>query len=176
MLVHAWRKHLQFSADRNRIEYLPGESKQAWRRRTMEHWGLMEWVVDTCNRFKVDRLLIEAKASGISAAQELQNRFGLQNWAVQLCPVQGDKVARALACQPTFSNLMVYAPARDWADMVIDEMAVFPKGKYKDLTDSSTQAIKHLRDCGLAQTDEETRAVDAVRVMHRPQPKALYPV
>lgn len=176
MLVHAWRKHLQFSADRALIEQLPRESKHAWHHRTMEHWGLMEWIVDSCNRFKVDRLLIEAKASGISAAQELRNRFGLQPWAVQLCPVAGDKVARALACQPTFSQQMVYAPARDWAQMVIDEMAVFPKGKYKDLTDSATQAIKHLRDKGFAQTDEEVRAQDAARVMHRPQPQALYPV
>jgi hypothetical protein len=32
----------------------------------------MEWVTDTCNRFKVDKLLIEAKASGISAARASQ--------------------------------------------------------------------------------------------------------
>ena len=29
----------------------------------------------------------------------------------------------------------------DLSDMVIDEMAMFPKGKYDDLTDSVTQAI-----------------------------------
>ena len=33
----------------------------------------MEWTKYTCERFKVDHLLIEAKASGMSAAQELQN-------------------------------------------------------------------------------------------------------
>lgn len=174
MLVHAWRKHLQFSGPR--IEWLPRETPQAYRRRTMETWGLMEWVNDTCNRFKVDKLLIEAKASGISAAQELRNRFGLQDWSVQLCPVKGDKVARALAVQPTFSQLLVYAPARDWAEMVIDEMAVFPKGKFLDLTDSATQAMKYLRDTGLAQTDDEVRAADADRVRHRSPLKAIYPV
>jgi hypothetical protein len=31
----------------------------------------MAWVMDTCTRHKVPKLLIEAKASGISAAQEL---------------------------------------------------------------------------------------------------------
>ena len=174
MLVHAWRKHLQFSGPR--IEYLPRESPAAHRRRTMETWGLMEWVNDTCNRFKVDKLLIEAKASGISAAQELGNRYGLQDWAVQLCPVKGDKVARALSVQPTFSQMLVYAPERDWSDMTISEMAVFPKGKYDDLTDSATQALKYLRGAGLLQTDDEVSAADADRVTHRSQPRALYPV
>ena len=153
MLVHAWRKHLQFSGPRLEIEV--GETKQAWVGRTQKTWGLMEWLKYTCERFKVDRLLIEAKASGMSAAQELSNRYGDLDFAVQLCEVSGDKYARALAAQATFSQMMVYAPAREWAEMVIDEMAVFPKGKYKDLTDSTTQAIKYVRDSGLLRTDRE---------------------
>jgi hypothetical protein len=35
---------------------------------------------------------------------------------------------------------MVYAPDRDWADLVITEMSIFPVGRYKDLTDSATQS------------------------------------
>jgi len=173
MLVHAWRKHLQFSGPRN--EQKPNESKEAWVRRTQSTWGLMEWVQYTCERFKVDRLLIEGKASGLSAGQELQNRYGRLDFAVQLCPVKGDKVARALAVQATFSQLMIYAPERDWAQMVIDEMAQFPLGKYDDLTDSATQALKYLRDTGMAETDHEVSAQEAERVMHRPRPKSLYP-
>jgi hypothetical protein len=38
-----------------------------------------------------------------------------------------------------------------------------------------TQALKYLRDVGLAQTDEETRDEENERVTHRPRPKALYP-
>lgn len=174
MMVHAWRKHLQFSGPR--LERQDGESKSAFLRRAQEDWGLIEWVEHTCTRFKVDRLLIEAKASGISAAQELRSRYGRQPWAIELCQVKGDKVARALACQATFSQLLVYAPARDWSEMVIDEMAVFPKGKFKDLTDSATQALKHLRDRGLAETDEEAHAAEMDGVMHKPQPKPLYQV
>jgi predicted phage terminase large subunit-like protein len=198
MLIHAWRKHLQFSGPRfERLAVdtiiggqrwpaetlLPGLPthvlnfrKASYKRRTMPKWGLMEWTEDTCNRFKIDRLLIEAKASGISAAQELGNRYGLQAWDVELCPVEGDKYARAIAAQPTFSQLMVWAPAREWSEMVIDEMAVFPKGKYRDLTDSATQAINYLRKIGLAQTDEEVSAEEVARVTHRPRPKAIYPV
>jgi predicted phage terminase large subunit-like protein len=181
MLVGAWRKHLQFSGPR--IARKIGESDVGYRQRTMEHWGLIEWVRDSCRKFKVDKLLIEAKASGISAAQELQNRYGREGYAVQLCPVSGDKVARALAVQATFANLIVYAPAFEWSDMfvdfaelVIDEMAVFPKGRYKDLTDSATQAIKSMRDWGLLQTDEEVTATENERVTHRPRQTAVYPV
>ena len=174
MLVHAWRKHLQFSAPP--IELKPRETRAAYKQRTSQTWGLMEWVHDTCIRFKADRLLIEAKASGISAAQELQNRWGIQDFAVQLCPVKGDKVARAYGVQPTFSQHLVYAPDRDWAEQVIEEMEVFPKGKYDDLTDSATQALKYLRDIGLARTDEEERFADYHRGLLKPKLRPLYPV
>lgn len=174
ILVHAWRKHLAFSGPR--VDRFPGESNEGFRRRTMPGWGLVEWVADTCNRFQVDKLLIEAKASGISAAQELRNRYGQQEWAIQLVQVKGDKVARALSAQPTFSQGMVYAPVRDWSELVIDEMCVFPKGKHDDLTDSATQAINYLRTCGILETDEDVAAAEREPIMHRGNKmQALYP-
>jgi phage terminase large subunit-like protein len=36
--------------------------------------------------------------------------------------------------------------------MVINEMEVFPKDRYDDLTDSTTQAIRYLRDNSLLRT------------------------
>jgi hypothetical protein len=54
---------------------------------------------------------------------------------------------------------MVYAPDRDWADLVITEMSMFPVGRY---------------DVGLAETDEEEQQVKIGTVMHRPRPKRLY--
>ena len=158
MLVHAWRKHLEFSGPR--LSQAANESKGQWIVRTQPSWGLLEWVKHTCERFKVDNLLIEAKASGMSAAQELQNRYGRLDFGVKLCPVKGSKEARALAAQPTFSQLLVYAPARDWAEDVISEMESFPMHKYDDLTDSATQAVKFMRDNGLLNTDEEARAIE----------------
>lgn len=172
--LSAWRKRLRFRGPT--IERLKDESDFMYRRRSQQHWGLVEWTVDTCRRFKVDRLLIEAKASGISAAQELERQHGREGWAVQLMQVKGDKVARALAVQATFSQGMVYAPIRDWSEMVIDEMAVFPMGKFKDLTDLTTQAIKHLRDVGLAQSDEEENYAVHEEARLRSKPRPLYPV
>jgi predicted phage terminase large subunit-like protein len=198
ILLHAWRKFVEFSGPRidplvvdTEIDgmiwpaelIVPATSPHIarmrmanYRRRAMPSWGLIEHVADTCDRFKVDKLLIEAKASGMSAASELQNRYRDRTWSVELQPVCGDKFSRALAVQPTFSQLMVFAPIRDWAEMVIEEMETFPKHAYNDLTDSTSQALKHFRDIGLANTDTEAQAEEIARVMHRPQPKALYPV
>jgi len=163
MLIGAWRKHLQFSA--KRVEKLPNELHGVWRNRTSDKWGLMEWVYDSCTwlygkPFKIDRLLIEDKGPGHSAAQELRHRYGIHDFGIQLCKTKGDKVARALAVQPIFSNGLVYAPNYDWADLVITEMSSFPYGRYDDLTDSTSQALRYLRDCGLLASDEERQMVD----------------
>lgn len=174
MLIDAWRKHLEFSGPRVDVERREHETRQAWVRRTQDKWGLMEWIHSTCEKWKVDKLLIEAKASGISAAQELRNRYGLQNWSTQLCKVTGDKYSRALAVQATFSNGYVYAPVRDWSDLVINEMSLFPNGKYDDLTDSVSQAIKWLRDNGLAPTDAEANWAEMDLVTHKARPRPLH--
>lgn len=153
MLVHAWRKHLELHG-----RYLPrepGEDEASYVRRTQPSWGLVEWIAHTCRRYKVDRVLVEGKASGLSVAQELRRLHGTEGWGIEVRTPDGDKVSRAHAVQPLFSQGLVYAPARDWADMVIDEMGSFPRGRYKDLTDSATQALKYLRDGGFIQHRHE---------------------
>ncbi len=175
MLIHAWRKRLPFSGPKMPI--LPGEHESQWMLRTRQHWGLVEWVAYSCNRFKCDRLLVEAKASGISAAQSLRNSHGRAGWEIQLVDPKGDKMARALAVQPAWSQGMIYAPDRDWAEMVQSEMAKFPRDKHDDLTDSAVMAIKHLRDAGLLRSDEDRRAEEVEAVTHkgRQVKEARYP-
>jgi hypothetical protein len=56
---------------------------------------------------------------------------------------------------------------------VIDEMELFPKGRYDDLTDSTTMAISFLRSSGILQTDAEAMAAEASTVMHRPFTRSL---
>lgn len=186
MLIDAWRKWLKMHGeptprnDRETIRIgdtaaIKARKDLLWKNRVGDEWGLVEWVAYTCRFRKVDKLLIEGKASGITVAQELQRLHKFEEWSVQLCPVKGDKVARAHAVSPTFSQHKVYAPLRDWAEMVIDEMAVFPKGKYDDLTDSVTQAMKYLRETGLAQTSQEEMEDKLAPVRHRPKVRALYP-
>lgn len=174
MLMDAWRKRLQMHG--SRIDQEPAETKVSYIQRTKPEWGLVEWVAHTCRRWKVDRLLVEAKASGITAAQEMERLYGDEQWGVQLMQVKGDKVSRAHAVVPAFSQRLVYAPDREWAAMVIDEAAGFPKGRHDDLVDSMTQGFKHLRDIGLIQHPEERLADETRRSMYRPQPKPLYAV
>jgi len=165
MLVHAWEKRLEFSGPK--IDLVPGEHESLYRRRCMPHWGLIEWTADTCNRFKVDRLLIESKASGISAAQALRNAHGRAGWAIELIDPKGDKLARGMGVVPSFSQEMIYAPDRDWAQQVIDNCAIFPYGKHDDLYDSAVQGIKHMRDMGLLRSDEDRRAEEMEAVRHK---------
>lgn len=176
MLVFAWEKWLEFQgADQGDIR--PGETMPMYLARVQPNWGLCEWVNYTCTRYRVDRLLIEAKASGISAAQTLRKRFKKQRWAIQLMPVKGDKVSRAYAAQTAFSEGLVYAPSppRKWGQMVEDRMAIFPKGKHDDITDSATQAIKHLRDLGLLVSDYDVVAdeMEAAKLPDK-QKRSLY--
>lgn len=115
-------------------------------------------VGNNCRKFKPDVLIIESKANGISVAQEIQRVFGNAEWSTVLVPAKGDKVARALSVQGLFEEGVVYAPNREWAQLLIDRCSAFPKGKRKDLVDSTTQALRWLRDNGLLQRkDEYTR-------------------
>lgn len=193
MLVDAWAKKLHMHG--SRVEYSPEELDEIrsgdderrkfglrhYRERTQKDWGLVEWVAHSCKKWNVDRLLIEAKASGHTVAQEMQRLYGDEQWSVQLQDVKGDKAARAMAVVSTFSQLLVYTPAldgehRDWAEKVIAEMESFPKGRHDDLTDSATQAIKHLRTAGLIQHPDEQAADNLRRSKHRPKNQSLYPV
>lgn len=160
MVINAWRKNLKFSGPK--VTPLPGEKQMAYLERQRKSWGLIEWIADDCTRRKVDTLLIEAKASGISAAQSLGNSYPYAGWSIRLIEPKGDKWSRAQAVQPAFSQGLIYVPTlggryRQWTQDLIDEMAIFPKGKYDDLTDAMTQAIKYLRDNGFLRQDGEVR-------------------
>ena len=175
MVIEAWKKALKFSGPK--VMPKPGEKKIPFEQRQRKSWGLVEWLADTCTRRHVDHLLIEAKASGISAAQSLANSHPHAGWGVILIDPEGDKWARAQSVQPTFSQEMVYIPypLRQWGDDLISDMAVFPKGKHDDLVDAMTQGIKHLRERGLLRNDTEVRIAEAEAVKIPPKRKALYP-
>lgn len=175
MAIEAWRRQLKFSGPVMLPQ--PGEKGMAFLERQRKGWGLVEWLADTCTRRKADRLLIENKASGISAAQSLANSHPHAGWAVQLVEPKGDKWARAQSVQPTFSQEMVYIPwpLRQWGADLVDEMAIFPKGAHDDLTDAMTQGIKHLRDIGLLRNDSEIRQDLVEAAKPKGRPKKLYP-
>jgi phage terminase large subunit-like protein len=68
-----------------------------------------------------------------------------------------DKVARLYSVQHIFAEGMVYAPSKDWAEMVIRQTSVFPRGKNDDLVDTTSMALNHLRSIGML-----TRAAERI--------------
>lgn len=153
MLVGAWQEKLELSA-------------------------LVEKVASSCRKFKVDKLLVEGKASGLSVAQEIRRLHGNEDWGVQIInPGSLDKLARVYSIQHLFSEGMIYAPDRTWADMVIRQCEVFPKGKNDDLVDTVSQALRHLRETGLlVRAPERMAEIDAGRRHVGRSPAPLYPI
>jgi len=187
VLLHAWQKWLELHGQT--MEQLPSEKNSEYVRRTSDKWGLVEWVAHDCRRLRVNLLLVEAKASGHSVAQEIQRLYRDRDWGVRLInPGAFDKRARAFAVQHLFADGIIEAPAapvgdvlvfRDWAQMVIDEASKF-RGLPSDsdnLVDSLTMALKFLRDNGFAVRDDERQANEREQATFRGQKRgALYDV
>ena len=159
----------------------------SWHERLQFH-ELVQKVIDTCTlsnapkehpSFPVDRLIIEAKASGQSVAQELRRLFqGTGKFGIDTVdPTRyGDKVARVHSIQHLFADKMIYAPDRAFADTVINQCAVFPKG-HDDLVDTVSQALRYLRDAGFALRREEhaVEVEDEMRYHGNSANAPLYP-
>lgn len=121
----------------------------AWQERLELHELVLK-VQESMKKFKVDKLLIENKAAGISTAQEIRRLYGHEDFAVQLVdPKSQDKLSRLYSVQHLFAEGMIYAPDRNWADQVITQVSTFPKGKHDDLVDTVSMALRHLREIGL---------------------------
>lgn len=175
MLMHAWEKRLPIHGPETIRD--PHEPDFLFHRRQRENWGLVEWVIDTCNKYNVDMLLIEAKGPGLSVAQEIKRLNRVNTWGVHLVnPGNADKVARAYAIQPIFSNGTVYSPDKDWADKVITQFESFPKVKHDDLVDSTTQALKYLREKNLIRRPEEVIADIKFQSAYKPASKPVYDI
>ena len=158
MLVNSWEEWLEFNP-------------------------LVEKTAKSAKDFKVDRLLIEAKASGISVAQELARRYAHSGFSIELAdPGKSDKVARAYAQTYAFEEGLVWAPGfddgtwRKWAERVIDQMGAFPKSTHDDLTDTATMGLKYLRDLGMLLRNEEHARDVADAMAYKGRQRPLYQV
>lgn len=159
----------------------------AWKRRAPLH-EIVQDVVNTCRKLRVDQLLIEDKANGWVAQEEIRRASGSWRAGIVMFDPRryGDKTARLLSVQHLFSEGLVYAPVttdefgnvnwRAWADDVITEVANFPKAKNDDLTDTVSMALRYLRDVGFAINKREHADAEASLSMHRPKALPLYDV
>lgn len=148
----------------------------AWQQRLPLH-ELVQKVSASCKLMKVDKLLIENKASGISVSQEMRRLYGHEAFSVQLVDPKGqDKLARLYSVQHLFAEGMVYAPDKTWADEVITQCGTFPKGRHDDLVDTVSMAMRHLREAGMLVRQPEWAADVADSMRHHTKQRALYEV
>lgn len=116
-LVDVWRKHVEFPE-------------------------MLHAMTELANRWNADAILVEDKASGQSAIQELRRT----TLPVIQIRVDSDKIARARAAAPTAESGKIWI-LRDaeWARLYLDELCNFPKSEFSDQVDSTTQFINWVR-------------------------------
>ena len=144
MLIDCWEEHMQYPELRPRVieEYssIYGDENE---------WG---------HGKKVDMILIEDKSAGISLIQDLQ-RAGLPVRSYN--PGNADKMMRLNIVSPIIERGRVYVPEsinrvgfpRDWAEPLVSQLCSFPEVRHDDLVDSTTQALRILRDLGFINID-----------------------
>lgn len=148
LLIDCWAEHLTFPdlkpkvIDEFKVSY--GEGKTAKR---------------------PDLILVEDKAAGISLIQELQRaHLPVRSWN----PGRADKMQRLQITASIFATGRVWLPessvrkgyVRDWAEGFLSQICSFPDSTHDDYVDSTTQAIRLLKDMGFLQIDPEPRYDD----------------
>ncbi len=118
-LLHVWRDRVEYPALKARVAALAAE----WR---------------------PSAILIEDKASGQSLIQEYR-----QSTPLPVIPIQptADKITRASEVSALFESGRVFLPRQaPWLADYEAELALFPKGKHDDQVDSTSQALRWMRD------------------------------
>lgn len=142
-----------------------------WRVRTSLA-DLVRLTAETCREWKADYLLIEHKTRGRDVSSEIIRLYQNATWETILIKPEGDKVSRMRAVSHLFSGDarklpdgfepdgkprfrvdwsggIVYAPDKDWADEIINEVAAFPYSKHDDYVDTVSMALGWCRKTGV---------------------------
>jgi predicted phage terminase large subunit-like protein len=118
-------------------------------RKRLDYPNLKRAVRDQAEAFKPEAILIEDKASGTQLIQELISE-GMH--AIQKCEPTMDKIMRMHSVTNTVENGFVHLPDRAaWLGEYLHEIASFPKGKYDDQADSTSQALAWFKQRGMTQ-------------------------
>jgi predicted phage terminase large subunit-like protein len=139
---------------------------------------LVQKVAQTCVKMKVDLLLIENKASGISVAQEIRRLYWRERFGVELFdPKSQDKTARLYSVQHLFAEGIIHGPDRPWMEKVISQVGMHPKGKHDEFVDLTSMGLRKLRDIGLLVRQPERDAdLESQKIYPRGEGDPLYPV
>jgi predicted phage terminase large subunit-like protein len=171
MLMFAWAKRLPLHS--REVFAYPNESKADYEARKKEDWGLVEWVADTCKRYKVKRLLIEDKTRGRDVANELKRLYARDNWGIELLVPTKDKVTRVHSIVPMFTDNAVWAPDTKWSDEVITQASLFPKAEHDDWVDTISMFLLWAREKELLVRADEMSAAMEDEAMWKPHEETV---
>jgi predicted phage terminase large subunit-like protein len=108
-------------------------------RKRMDYPALKRAIRDLADQFQPRVILIEDKASGTPLIQELTHE-GV--WAVKAYKTTMDKVMRMHSVCSAIENGFVHIPEKaEWLGPYLHELTTFPKSKYDDQADSTSQAL-----------------------------------
>jgi len=141
MVIDCWQDRLQYPDLRPKVieeyEIVFGEGK---------------------DKKRVDLILVEDKAAGISLIQDLQ-RAHLPVRAYN--PGRADKIQRLSIVSNIIARGRVWIPestvkkgyVRDWAEPFVSQICAFPETTHDDFVDACTQALRYLRDARWLEID-----------------------
>ena len=166
LLMFGWQKRVYMHGPPEEIPY--GVTKEEWnspefRRQRQESWGLVQWVLDTAKRYKIDYLIIEAQAAGLQLEQEIRTLHEGHDFGLEVKAAREKKFERLRAVEHLWSNGQVYRPAYEdgtmptWCEQIFDQICQYPRTKHDDFVDCSSAALAHMRAIGLFQRREEWR-------------------
>jgi predicted phage terminase large subunit-like protein len=108
-------------------------------RKRLDYPGLKRAVREQAVEFRAKTVLIEDKASGTQLIQEMieEGMHTIRRYEPTM-----DKVMRAHSVTSTIENGFVYIPDKaSWLAEYLHELATFPRGKFDDQVDSTSQAL-----------------------------------
>jgi predicted phage terminase large subunit-like protein len=108
-------------------------------RRRMDYPELKRQVREQAALYQARVILIEDKASGTQLIQELSQEgvHGITRYAPKM-----DKVMRLHSVTSTMENGLMYVPEKaPWLEVYLHELVTFPKAKFDDQADSTSQAL-----------------------------------
>jgi predicted phage terminase large subunit-like protein len=149
MIIDAWQERMQYPDLRKKVQE---EYEVSYGADSESDAG--EFVKGK----RVDLILVEDKASGISLIQDMQ-RAHLPVRAYN--PGRADKVQRLSIVANIIAHGRVWIPessvrrgyVRDWAEGFVSQICSFPEATHDDYVDACTQALRYLRDAGMLEID-----------------------
>ena len=104
--------------------------------------NLKATAIALAQKYRPQRVLIEDASTGTALAQELKSIY--LNGAVQLVPIERDKIGRLYVNQDKFANRLVIFPKEaPYMPELLAELLTFPQGKTDDQVDSISQALSY---------------------------------